>query len=35
MRKDYAAGVSIAKIAMTYGVDWSSAWRHDFSTRPL
>jgi DNA invertase Pin-like site-specific DNA recombinase len=27
MRKEYAAGVPIAKIARAHGVDWSTVWR--------
>jgi DNA-directed RNA polymerase specialized sigma24 family protein len=27
IRKQYAAGLSIAKIATAYGVDWSTVWR--------
>jgi hypothetical protein len=27
MRNHYAAGVSIRRIAIAYGVDWSTVWR--------
>jgi hypothetical protein len=27
MRKKYAAGVSVAKLALAYGVNWSTVWR--------
>jgi transposase-like protein len=27
MRKQYSAGVSVAKLATAYGVNWSTVWR--------
>jgi hypothetical protein len=27
MRNHYAAGISIRRIAIAYGVDWSTVWR--------